>query len=532
MKTAVIYTRVSSDRQVENMSLEQQKKICEAWCANNELVVDSIYTDEGKSAKTVVTREEFKKMLEYCRKNQKRIDAVVVYKLDRFARSVQDHAAVTAILRKMGIALLSATEVISDTTTGKLMEHMLASFAEFDNSVRSERSSGGMRARAMDGCWVAGAPIGYVNYRDEAKRPTLRFADKETVSQVVHFFEEFATGKYRQAHAVALAEKVGLRTANGKPLCKNSVIKMLHNHAYYGFIKSKLTDNKPVKAIHPPIITRELFMTVQAVLAGKKRNVAPEKRRNGTFPLRRYLKCGLCEHPLTASVSKGRNGSYPAYHCSKCTKKAVGATVRISQEQAHADFERLLNLVQPARWISKAFREIVLRRWNYEFREVQDQRRRVDRELTELEDRKNKLIDKFVDDKIAEDIYHQQEERIMLQRLELEEERSKLKITEQNKESIVDEAVRFISATQQLWSGSPLEDRQRFQKMVFKHGIFVNPDQTFRTTELSPIFEAITDIENFFLQNEITERSKKSLWYTRRDSNPRPLVPETNALSS
>jgi len=501
MKTAVIYTRVSSDRQVENMSLEQQHKICRAYCMNNDLVVDNIFTDEGKSAKTVASREEFKNMLEYCRKNQKSIDAVVVYKLDRFARSVQDHAAITAILKKMGITLLSATEVISDSTTGKLMEHMLASFAEFDNSVRSERCSGGMRARAMDGCWVAGAPIGYVNFRDEAKRPTLKFGDKQTVEQVVRFFEEFATGKYRQSQAVALADEVGLRTVNGKPLCKNSVIKMLNNHAYYGFIKSKLTDNKPIKALHPPIISRELFLTVQAVLDGKRRVHAPEKRRNTEFPLRRYLKCGLCDHPLTASSSKGRRAKYPAYHCSKCTKKQNGATVRISKEQAHDDFEQLLSMVQPARWITKAFREIVLRRWNLEFREVQNQRRKIDQEITSVEDTKNKLIDKFINDKISEDIYQVQEERLTLRRVQLENERDTLKSAEQNKESIVDEAIRFICNANSLWANSPLEDRQRFQKMVYEQGIFVNPDQTFRTTELSPIFEAATDIENFFLEN-------------------------------
>lgn len=239
---------------------------------------------------------------------------------------------------------------------------------------------------------------------------------------------------------------------------------MLNNHAYYGFIKSKLTDNKPVQAIHPPIISRELFLTVQAVLDGKRRANAPEKRRNVEFPMRRYLKCGLCDHPLTASSSTGRRSKYPAYHCSKCTKKQNGATVRISKEQAHEDFERLLSLVQPARWITSAFREIVLRRWNIEFREVQSQRRRLDKELTGIEDSKNKLVDKFINDKITDDVYQIQEERLTLKRIELENEREALKNAEKNKENIVDEAIGFICNANSLWANSALEDRQRFQK--------------------------------------------------------------------
>ncbi|MEO5948798.1 MAG: recombinase family protein [Candidatus Saccharimonas sp.] len=521
MKKAVIYTRVSSDRQVDNMSLGQQLKACEAYCMSNDLTVEEVFTDEGESAKTAA-RPKFQEMLEYCRKNKLNVDAVVVYKLDRFARSVQDHAAVTAILRKMNVALLSASEMISESNTGKLMEHMLASFAEFDNSVRSERSTSGMRARSLEGCWVAGSPVGYINHRNEHNMPTLKFADKKTTTAVVRFFEAFATGAYKQAGAAKLAEEMGVRSSSGKPLCKNSVINMLNNIAYAGIIQTKLTDHKQVQAIHPPLISHDLFLTVQAVLDGRRRKNAPEKRVNKIFPLRRYLKCGICSHPLTASTSKGRNGSYPAYHCTSCTKKTNGATVRISKQQAHDEFETLLSLLQPARWITDAFREIVLRRWNVEFRVVQEHRRKTDKELTMLEDKKNSLVDKYIEERITDDVYQQQQERLMLRRLELEAERESLKATEQNKEAIVDEAIKFVSHANTLWTNSPLEDKQRFQKMVFQQGIFVNPDSSFGTTELSPIFEAITDIENFFIENKITEKSDKSLWCPGVDLNHRP----------
>jgi resolvase-like protein len=78
---------------------------------------------------------------------------VIVYNLTRFAREKYDHFALRAHLKSLGIALRSATEPIDDTSTGKLMEGVLAAFAQFDNDVRSDRTRAGMRGpgtRTMD----------------------------------------------------------------------------------------------------------------------------------------------------------------------------------------------------------------------------------------------------------------------------------------------------------------------------------------------------------------------------------------------
>jgi DNA invertase Pin-like site-specific DNA recombinase len=65
---------------------------------------------------------------------------VVVFNLTRFAREKYDHFALRAHLKSLGISLRSAIEPIDDTSTGKLMEGVLAAFAQFDNDVRSERT--------------------------------------------------------------------------------------------------------------------------------------------------------------------------------------------------------------------------------------------------------------------------------------------------------------------------------------------------------------------------------------------------------
>jgi hypothetical protein len=88
---------------------------------------------------------------------------VVVFNLTRFARDKYDHFALRSHLQSLGISLRSATEPIDDTSTGKLMEGVLAAFAQFDNDCRSDRTRAGMKAALELGRWVFLAPIGYLN---------------------------------------------------------------------------------------------------------------------------------------------------------------------------------------------------------------------------------------------------------------------------------------------------------------------------------------------------------------------------------
>jgi DNA invertase Pin-like site-specific DNA recombinase len=95
--------------------------------------------------------------------NKGRVHFVVVFNLTRFARDKYDHFALRSHLQSLGISLRSATEPIDDTSTGKLMEGVLAAFAQFDNDVRSDRTRAGMKAALELGRWVFLAPIGYLN---------------------------------------------------------------------------------------------------------------------------------------------------------------------------------------------------------------------------------------------------------------------------------------------------------------------------------------------------------------------------------
>ncbi len=147
---ALVYVRVSTKEQTENLSLPTQLRACEQYCQREGYEVLERFREEGESAKTT-DRTELQKLLKYCRARKGKVHFVVVYNLTRFAREKYDHFALRAHVKSLGISLRSVTEPIDDTSTGKLMEGVLASFAQFDNDVRSERTRGHARGT---GAWT------------------------------------------------------------------------------------------------------------------------------------------------------------------------------------------------------------------------------------------------------------------------------------------------------------------------------------------------------------------------------------------
>ena len=517
---SVIYVRVSSDRQVDNMSLGEQERICREYAQRKELSVEKVFIEEGESAKTA-DRTQLQSMLEFCRQHKDEIGHLIVYKIDRFSRKVEDHAALRALLKKLGIVLWSASEPINDSTTGTLLENVLASFAQFDNDVRAERSRGGMVARVMEGAWVSRPPIGYINVKDELKRPTLAF-HAETIDGVRAFFSEFLTGNYTQTEAIKLAADKGVKTEKGTSPTKNGVIKMLRNIAYAGYIQGKLTDNKIVEGLHPGVITLEQYYRIQAILDGNKgQSSTPssdDSPKGPEWPFSKYLMCAVCKHKLTTSGSTGRGGKrYPAYHCTKCTKKKNGTTTRILKEEAHEKFEEILSTKQPSSWVLGAFKEIVIRRWNQEFREVQDKRRKLDEEITKTEDLKNELFDRWMTGRISNDeVYNEQNQRFAVKKEELEIARERLRSSELNKDQIVDQAVAFLADVPNIWRTASLEDKRRFQNAIYKNGIYVNPDKSFGSAEISPVFDELSEIEKQFEANKKDPSNDESPLVTSR----------------
>jgi len=150
---AVIYARYSSEGQTEN-SIEGQLRECKEFAEKNGFTIVSTYIDRAFSAKTDA-RPQFQKMIKDSSK--KLFDIVIVWKLDRFARNRYDSAHYKAVLRKNGVKVVSATETISEDSTGILLELLLEGYAEFFSAELSEKVKRGMTENALKCKWNGGA---------------------------------------------------------------------------------------------------------------------------------------------------------------------------------------------------------------------------------------------------------------------------------------------------------------------------------------------------------------------------------------
>jgi DNA invertase Pin-like site-specific DNA recombinase len=303
MVGAVIYVRVSTKEQTENLSLPTQLRACEEYCRRQGYEVIERFHEEGESAKST-DRSQLQKLLTFCRLNKGRVHFVVVFNLTRFARDKYDHFALRSHLQSLGISLRSATEPIDDTSTGKLMEGVLAAFAQFDNDCRSDRTRAGMKAALELGRWVFLAPIGYLNAPRAMGKSLM--ADPERAPLVRRAFEEYATGRYTKEQLLKQARASGLTNRRGRPLTSQSVGMLLRNQLYAGIVDVPEYGVRGKRGDFEPLISEDLFYRVQAVLSGRLPSTTPKQRAHPDFPLRAFVRCDSYGRGLTGSWSKGR----------------------------------------------------------------------------------------------------------------------------------------------------------------------------------------------------------------------------------
>src|SRR5437762_2554234 len=156
----VIYCRVSSKEQIEGTSLESQELACQEYARQNHIKILRTFVERGESAK-FADRAQLLELIDFCKEKKGQVQTLLVWKVDRFARNVGDHFNIKASLLKYGVQVVSVTEPIDSKPEGKLMETILAGFAQFDNDIRAMRTVKGMRRKIQEGIFPWRPPLRY-----------------------------------------------------------------------------------------------------------------------------------------------------------------------------------------------------------------------------------------------------------------------------------------------------------------------------------------------------------------------------------
>jgi site-specific DNA recombinase len=266
-----IYTRVSTDRGLDQEfnSLDAQYDAASAYIRSQAhagwTLIRSRYDDGGYSGGST-DRPDLQRLLDDIR--ARKIDVIVVYKVDRLTRSLADFAKLVELFDAHGVSFVSVTQQFNTTTSmGRLTLNVLLSFAQFEREVTSERIRDKIGASKRKGIWVGGPlPLGYqmkddkiTVVEDEAERVRLifrRYLELGGVNALV-----------RDLKAKNIRTKTRLRatgvTHGGIHFERGSLFYLLRNRFYIGEVNYK-GDILPGE--QPAIMDRDLFDVVQQKL--------------------------------------------------------------------------------------------------------------------------------------------------------------------------------------------------------------------------------------------------------------------------
>ncbi len=429
-------------------------------------------------------------MLAYIRSKRGAIGYVVVHDLSRFARNMENQIEVMSELRTVGVLLRSVMEDLDESAAGKLVTNMHGMMNQFFSDRNAERTKVGMEKSAKMGRFPFKAPPGYLNVRPSKDSPNL-IPDPERAPLVRKAFELYGTGTLSRADVLRQLTNLGLRTQAEKRLTAQSLENLLRNPAYAGWVAIPSWDIK-APGSWEPLISQEVFDRVQDIMDGKRMAVVPHIRNSEDFPLRVFVRCALCGQPLTGSWNKGRSKYYPNYRCRNAKCKGV----KIRKEALERQFLHLLHRLTPSQEFLLLFRDIVLSSWNSKQAEAQAQVSAIKQQLSTLTDRKNALVDRYLDGKISEQTYKEQDERLSS---EIGNARSALQQAEVNDEQIdalLEFSDRVLHDPAGLWSRTSLAQRQRLQMVLFPSGLEYSPTLGFGTAQTPSFFNVLAAMES------------------------------------
>ncbi len=266
-----IYTRKSSEEGLEQNfnSLHAQRQACEAFIRSQAgegwRLVKNPYDDGGFSGATM-DRPALKALLTQIK--EKRIDVVVVYKVDRLTRSLADFAKIVEIFDAHGVSFVAVTQQFNTTTSmGRLTLNVLLSFAQFEREVTGERIRDKIAASKQKGMWMGGTvPLGYdvrdhrllVNPKEAATVRLIfqRYIELRSVRQVRDELDR------RSIVSKQRVSKSGARSG-GVRFGRGALYEMLVNPIYVGEIRHKRVSHP---GQHEAIIERSLWQRVQELL--------------------------------------------------------------------------------------------------------------------------------------------------------------------------------------------------------------------------------------------------------------------------
>ncbi len=326
-----VYTRKSSEEGLdqEYNSIDAQRDAGHAYIASQRaegwIAVADDYDDPAFSGGNM-ERPALKRLMADI--EARKIDVIVIYKIDRLTRSLADFSKMVEVFERQGVSFVSVTQQFNTTTSmGRLMLNVLLSFAQVEREVTGERIRDKIAASKRKGMWMGGIPpIGY----DVANRRLIpNEAEAKTIAHIFQRFVELGstTKLVKELRLDGVTSKAWTtqdgRVREGKPIDKGLIYKVLNNRTYLGELRHK---ELWYQAEHPPITTKSCWDDAHAILSTNGRVRATTTRAKTQYLLKGIVfgSDGRAMSPFQTAKQNGRRYRY--YVPQRDIKEHAGAS--------------------------------------------------------------------------------------------------------------------------------------------------------------------------------------------------------------
>ena len=463
---AIAFARVSKHDQAEGASLDAQMDKIEQYCdGHNFTIIQRIKLTESS---TRGSRKEFHKMLEFVKK-QKNKTAIVVHCVDRFQRSFKESAEIEELLKediielhfwKEGLVLTknSSSSDITRWDMGILSAKMYVG-ALRDNVTRS------MEYNWADGKLQNKAPTGYINITIDKKKTVI--IDDERGPLVKKMFEEYATGLYSLKDMVVWARTHNLKSRfSNKTLCRAAIHAILQNPFYCGVM---LIKGNYIKHIYEPLISEDLFNTVQKQLSGKATIHTKTEYGGMDFALRGLFRCGKCGCTMTPELHTKKSGKQYSYlKCShthgNCDQKPINEQLVFQQIEDE--------LVGSFHFSDKAL--IALKSSVREYIQNENgfnrmHKKQLQTQLTNAKNRLDNAVNLLLDGVLTKETYEIQKQKLDNEIAEIEKELTKCSDNLNEIGEIIENIIELVGNTRNLIRSSKTDQKRAFLKLILSN---------------------------------------------------------------
>ncbi len=392
---SVIFCRVSSKEQEETgYSLPAQEKFLREYAERKDLEVKKVFS-VSESASGITRRKVFIQMIEYIKKNK--IFTLIVETTDRLTRNFTDVPIIDNWINENDdnqVHLVKEGFVLDKNSRSHevFTWRMKVATAEFYIKQLSENVKKGQKEKLSQGWIPTKPPLGYKTVGETGHK--IHVVDKGTAPLVRKMFEVYASGNYSIKALGKKMHEEGMRSPKGNRLAVSRTHSLLRDPFYMGKIRwnDEIHEGK-----HQPLISKELFDKVQAMLKSK---TTPKYRRH-SYLFQGMIRCAGCNGLITWEQQRGHHyGHCNHYH--DCDQKAWAKEPEI-EEQLLLAFDSLkLKNKRIVAWLKKALKESHQDEIEYHNSTVGELQTRYEA----VQKRMDKLYDDKLDEKITQEFYN------------------------------------------------------------------------------------------------------------------------------